>query len=346
MWRCRRDLVYQWRFAETVTALNPDQALALFLTAVSISLPTFGWVVLGMVLARVGWLPQALNSRISELSFRYGLPVMLFSGAAQVDLASWGSTRYVMAGVLSTFVVLALSWRYSIWRGHALHHRGIFVQAAYRSNLAIIGLALAVAAYGEQGTVLAALPVALMTILYNVLAVWVLNTTLGTSTGVRSVVAGVLRNPLVIGISAGIGFSLLPVPEPSWLSPMSRGLSAFFLPLMLVCIGGSMSLSRLYRADALTWEASLWRLLVSPAIGVCLALAMGVRDEALGVLFLLLATPVAVSGYVMVVAARGDGVLAANITVLTTLLSIVTVTLGFFCLSMLSLVGQVVPLAG
>lgn len=324
--------------------MTPDQALSLFLVSLSISLPTFGWVVLGLVLYRVGWLPPALNSRISDLSFKFGLPVMLFSGAAQVDFSTAGSANYLAAGVLATFTVLGLSWVYSRWRGHALHHRGIFVQAAYRSNLAIIGLALAVAAYGEQGTVLAALPVALMTILYNVLAVWVLNTTLGTNTGVRSVVLGVLRNPLVIGISIGIAFSLLPIPEQAWLGPVSHGLSAFFLPLMLVCIGGSMSLSRLYKADALTWEASLWRVLVSPAIGVALALALGVRDEALGILFLLLATPVAVSGYVMVVAARGDGVLAANITVLTTVLSIVTITVGFFCLSMLSLVGTVMPL--
>ena len=51
-----------------------------------------------------------------------------------------------------------------------------------------------------------------------------------------------------------------------------------------------------------------------------LALLMGVRDEPLGVLFLLTASPVAAASFVMVVAARGDGVLAANIVVLTTLL--------------------------
>ena len=42
----------------------------------------------------------------------------------------------------------------------------------------------------------------------------------------------------------------------------------------------------------------------------------------------------------MVVAARGDGVLAANIVVLTTLLSALTVTLGLFVLSLFSLVGR------
>jgi predicted permease len=100
-----------------------------------------------------------------------------------------------------------------------------------------------------------------------------------------------------------------------------------------------MKLSGLRRAGTITWEATLWRLCISPVLGVMLALSMGVRGEQLGVLFLLLASPVAASSFVMVVAARGDGVLAANIVVLTTLLSMLTVTAGFFLLSMFSLVG-------
>ena len=321
--------------------MSAAETLSLFYISLAISLPTFGWVVLGLLLHRVGLLSQALNDRISDLSFRFGLPVMLFAGAVQVDYRDMANATYLAAGVLSTLIVLGLSWWYSHLRGHPRRLQGIFVQAAFRSNLAIIGLALAVAAYGPSATGLAALPVAVMTVLYNILAVWVLNVTLGGDTGVGRILLGVVRNPLVLGIGAGIAYSLAALPVPQFMEPASRGLSAFFLPLMLVCIGGAMKLSGLYRADAITWEACAWRLLVSPLVGVMLALAMGVRGEPLGVLFLLLATPVAISGYVMVVAARGDGTLAANITVLSTLLSIITITLGFFLLSLFSLGGEV-----
>ena len=111
--------------------------------------------------------------------------------------------------------------------------------------------------------------------------------------------------------------------------------------MVLVCIGGSMNVGRLYRAGGISWEASAWRLVLGPFVGVCLALAMGVQGVQLGVLFLLLATPVAASSHVMVAAARGDAVLAANMIVLTTLLSIVSVTAGFFLLSLLGLVDFV-----
>jgi len=315
-------------------------ALALFCTALAVSLPTFAWVVLGLALTRLNLFPQALNERLSRFAFHFGLPLMLFANAAQVDYSALRSARYLLAGVLATLLVLAIGWWYSRWRGHPRALRGIFVQAGFRSNLAIVGVALTFSAYGERGPMLAAMPIALMTVLYNVLAVWLLNATLGTSTRARTVLLGIVRNPLIIGICAGIGLSLSPLPQPPFLKPLGSALSTFFLPLVLVCIGGSMNVTRLYRAGTLTWEASVWRLCIAPLVAVALALLLGVRDEQLGVLFLLLASPVAASSHVMVVAARGDGTLAANIVVLTTLLSLLTITAGFFALSAFGLVGQ------
>ena len=317
-----------------------SESLTLFYAALAVSLPTFAWVVVGVLLKRFGFLSDALNQNLSRLAFNIGLPIMLFAGAAQVDYTTLSSARYLLAGVVATLLTLLLSGLYSRWRGHPRELRGIFVQSAFRSNLAIVGVALTFSAYGELGPVLAALPIAIMTVLYNILAVWVLNTTLGAGTTMRSVLQDIVRNPLIIGIAAGVCLALSGFPLPAILVPVSSGLSTFFLPLVLICIGASMNFSRLYTAGMLTWEASVWRLCVGPLLGILVALLLGVQDEQLGVLFLLLASPVAASSHVMVIAARGDGTLAANIVVLTTLLSLVTITVGFFVLSVFSLIGQ------
>jgi predicted permease len=322
--------------------MGAADVLVLFYAALKVSVPTFGWVMLGVALHRLGLLPEQLINTIARLAFNFGLPVMLFAGAAQVDYSSLGGATYLLAGVLATLLTVALAWLYSRWRGHPRRYQGIFVQAAFRSNLAIVGIALAISAYGERGPVLAALPVALMTALYNVFAVWVLHATLGGRTTLPSLLSGIARNPLIIGIVLGVLLSVSGLPVPALVEPVASGLSAFFLPLMLLCIGGSMRLSDLRGAGAITWEATFWRLCVGPALGVALALALGVQGEPLGVIFLLLASPVAASSFVMVVAARGDGVLAANIVLLTTLLSLFTVTLGFFALSLFGLVGSTV----
>ncbi|MEP0202416.1 MAG: AEC family transporter [Halioglobus sp.] len=309
-------------------------------TALAVSLPTFGWVILGLTLRRIGLLRDDWVEVFSRLSFNYGLPVLLFAGAARVDYGAAASARYLLAGIIATFLVSVGSWAYSVLRHHPQAYRGLFVQAAFRSNLAIVGLALSVSAYGERGAVLAALPIAVLTLLYNVIAVWVLNTTLGAQTSLLSLTLGIVRNPLILGISAGVLVAVVPVSVPESIFELSAVLSTLLLPMMLVCVGASMRFSALSAGRVLVTEAVVWRLLVAPALllGVCLAL--GVTGESLGVIFLLLSSPVATASFVMVIAARGDGTLAANMIVTTTLASVVTVTLGFLVLLYFGLAGQ------
>ena len=59
------------------------------------SVPTFGWVLLGLALNRAGLLSDTLISRISRFAFNFALPVMLFAGAARVDYATVAGARYV-----------------------------------------------------------------------------------------------------------------------------------------------------------------------------------------------------------------------------------------------------------
>ncbi|MEQ9462924.1 MAG: AEC family transporter [Haliea sp.] len=301
----------------------------LILTALSVSIPTFGWVVLGMLLRRVGLLQQRHVDAVSRFAFRAALPLLLFISAAGVDFAGLGGATYLLAGVISTLLTLACAWTYGHWRALPRPTLGIFVQASFRSNLAVVGFALCHTAYGEEGLVLAALPVAVLTALYNVLAVWVLQVTHGGSRSLLGLLRGIATNPLLVGIACGVLVALAGWPLPSFTPLLSQGLSQFFLPLLLVCIGGALRISVLRTAGSVTWEAALWRLLVGPLLGVLVAVVLGVDTMQLGVMFLLLSAPVAAASFVMVVAARGDGTLAANIIVLTTLLSIATVTLGF-----------------
>jgi predicted permease len=297
--------------------------------------------MLGVIARRLGILTETVINAVSRIAFQFALPVLLFASASSVDYYALGDTSYVFAGIIATLVVFASAWIYGHWKKIPRLQLGVFVQAAFRSNLAIVGVALCISAYGDRGVSLAALPIAVMTALYNILAVVVLNSTLGGSRTIGGLLLGMLRNPLLVGIGLGVMAALIQWPVPGLVKTAAWGISTYYMPLALMCIGGSMNLDSLRNSAALTWEAMAWRLCLSPALGVVIALLMGVKGPALGVLFLLLASPVAAASFVMVVAARGDDRFAANVIVLTTLFSIVTVTAGFFVLSVLELVGDV-----
>jgi len=296
-------------------------------------------VILGVLLRRVGLLGERVITTVSRIAFQFALPVLLFASAGGVNFYALGDVSYLLAGIASTLLIFGLSWAYGLWRNIPKRQLGVFVQASFRSNLAIVGVALCISAYGDTGVALAALPIAILTALYNILAVVVLNTHYGTSRSVAGFALGMLRNPLLVGIGLGIFASLLRWPVPGPVQTFSWAISTYYMPLALVCIGGSMNLESLRNSAALTWEALVWRLCISPALGISIALAMGVSGAHLGVLFLLLASPVAAASFVMVVAAKGDDRFAANVIVLTTLFSIVTVTVGFFVLSVLGVVA-------
>jgi predicted permease len=318
--------------------VETQQPLSLLLAALRISVPIFGWVILGAILARVGVLRPGFINTVSRFSFNIALPIVLLVGASGVDYSTLGNASYLFAAIISSLLIFGLSWFYGRWRGFPRREVGIFVQAAYRSNLAVIGVALCVAAYGERGLVLAAPPIAVLTILFNILAIWVLDSTLGNNNSVASMMMGILRNPLIVGILIGAFASVSGVVLPAFSGTVSGAITTYFIPLLLTCIGGSIRLDGLSSIGVLVWEASVWRLLVSPVIAICIALLMGVRGDTLGVYFLLLSSPVAAASFVMVVAGRGDGALAANIIVLTSFLSLISVTVGFFILSLLRLV--------
>jgi predicted permease len=310
----------------------------LFGFALGVTGPTFLWVLCGVVVRRISWVTEGLIQAASLLVFRAGLPVILFFAAVRVDYSHIFLANYLQAGIVATIVVVIAASLYRRWRRFPLADGAIFVQGAYRSNLGVIGVALCAAAYGQDGLALAALPVAVMTILYNLIAVVLLNNAYGRGHSAATLLPGILGNPLIIGIGAGVMVSLSGAKVPLYLMNAGGVFTAGLLPVSLMCIGASLNLKALHAASMLTLETTVWKLLVAPLLGVVIAVAMGVHGAELGVLFLLLASPVAAASYIMVMASGGSGAMAANIVVVSTLFSSITLTLGLALLQFTGLV--------
>jgi predicted permease len=290
--------------------------------------PTFLWVMLGATLYRAGWIPDWLVRSSSAFVFRVGLPIILFSGSARIDYREIGAAHYLLAAALATVIIVAAALVYARLRGFRGEAAAIFVQGAYRANLGVVGIALCAAAYGDEGLALAALPVAIITVLFNLIAVILLSRAYSLARSPLRWLVEILQNPMVVGIILGAAYSVAGFPLNI---KVERGIAMFaavLLPLALLGIGASLNLRVLRESGWLTLEATAWKLLVTPAVAVAVAIAMGVHSAELGVLFLLLASPVSAASYIMVAAAGGQAGVAANIVVLSTLLSIFTLTLG------------------
>lgn len=312
-----------------------------FMFSVGAILPVFGVMVLGFLLRRRGFLTQGFCQTGNRLVFNLCLPAMLLR-----QIASMGGVRASDGGFLLYAFAATLAGVLAVWLPAHFFMKdktqvGAFAQGAFRGNTALLGAALLQSICGSQAyaplIILAAVPV------YNVLSVVVLSLEAGGGgTLDRARVLGALkqvaRNPILLGILAGMPFALtgrsIPLPADKVLS-MLGGLAS---PLSLLIIGAGFRWQAALEKRRTTLLAALVKLVLLPAAALPPAAALGFRGEALVALLVMSGTPSAVSSYIMAENMGNDGVLANGIVAVTTLLSAVTLTGWIFLLRTLQLI--------
>jgi len=300
------------------------------------TLPIFILVLLGLLLRRRSVIDDAFIATSSKLVFNITLPVLMFMAVARSDSGA-GQHLPLIGFVLSTALLGALLS--ALWAGAlmlSVPQRGAFIQASFRSNLGIIGLALCINAYGEEGGVLGALLLAVITPVYNLLAVFFL--TRQQQVRWLAQLRLILSNPLIIAIVLAVPFSALQWPLPEVALRVGNSLAAMTLPLALIGVGGSLSFAALRRGSAIVLHIVTLKLLVVPVIIAVAAWVCGFRGVELGVICLMFASPTAAAAFVMARSMGADAELTANAIALTTIGSVLTVSGFVYVLSLLPLV--------
>lgn len=306
--------------------------LALLSQTLAITAPVFAMLFLGVLLKRLGQIDDRFIHTASGLVFNVSMPVMLFLAILHADLNTALQPALLGYFTLATLVGFLLVWGWAIWRCPRAE-RGVYVQGAFRGNNGIIGLALATSLYGDYGLSLGGVLGGVVILVYNSLAVLVLEVYNPNSrTSVWSILKGILRNPLILGVLAAIPFAWWQVHLPVWLTTSGEYLARLTLPLALICIGGTLSLASLRASSDLAIGASLMKMIWLPLLATVGAWLCGFRQAELGILFLFFGSPTAAASFVMARAVGANHELAAAIIVITTLLAVVTTNVGLFVL--------------
>lgn len=316
-----------------------------FLYTMGAILPILFVILAGCGMRRFGRWDDEFYRQLNALCFRFFLPVQLFCNVYSIDGLSrmnWRSIGYILSAVLFCLLLGLLAARLFIPdRGQ----RGVIVQAAFRSNQAILGLPLANALGGEAAMAFAAMATSLCVPLYNVLAVVVLTFFGG---GDRRLSPGALlrriaANPLILGALSGVLAvvvrQFLPVVDGAPVFTIQNQLPSLFgaltnlskvaSPVMLFVLGARFDFSAVRGLlPQLTVGISL-RLVLCPAavIGTALALRgpLGLTAVEIPTLVAVSATPVAVSSAVMAQEMGCDDQLASQLVVWSSALSMATV---------------------
>ena len=311
-----------------------------FLYSLNATLPVFAVMVLGWLLKRRDFLSDDFIKVANKLTFKVALPCMLFLDIGEMDPAQLLNGKFVLYAAAVSLVSILGIWLLTHVLMRDKRQVGAFVQGAYRSSAAVLGVALITNVYGDAGyaplMILASVPI------YNVFAVIIL--VLEADGGgkldaarLRQVAVNVVTNPILLGIFAGMPFAFFSIPVPAMMHKGLSMLSNLATPLSLLVIGASFVWGDALKKAKPTVLASLIKLVVLPAIFLPLAIKLGFRNEQLMAILIMLGSPSTPSGYIMAKQMGNDDVLANGIVVLTTLLAAVTITLWIFLLRSLAL---------
>jgi predicted permease len=296
----------------------------------TITAPILVVLALGIVFRQKNWVDAHFVEVGNRLLYYVCMPSLLFLATAAKPLSRNEDLPLALFGVAATFVVVLLLWLLApLFTDRDM--RGAFVQSSFRSNMGMIGIALCLNAYGEDVLGRAGIFVAAMIVAYNVLSIMVL-------TSHRSqVMKNLARNPLLIGILAGIAWQQSGLGLPVIMEGSVGYLARMALPLALICIGASLEWRKLRPDHPDVIWASAFKMLIIPTGITTAAVLAGFRGEDLGILFLMVASPTAMVAFVMAREFAPRSEMTAEVIALTTLVMPVTVTIGLTVLSTLGL---------
>ena len=296
------------------------------------TLPVFLLMVAGGVLGRLGFLPAAFCKAADRLTFTVTLPVMLFLDMAGLNIRRDFEPKFVLFCAGATLAGILATWTLAraLMRDKAVV--GEFVQAAYRSSAAILGVAFIQNIYGSSG--MAPLMILGSVPLFNIFAVLILMIESPQHQTPRParVLRGVLTNPILLGIVAGTVLSLLPVQMPAIAEKTLTSLSSLTTPLALLSIGAGFKGASAIRRAGPTLAAAFIKTVGLSLVFIPCAVALGFRQQELVALLIMLGSPTTPSAYVMAKNMGHEGVLTASAVALTTLLSALTLTGWIFVL--------------
>jgi predicted permease len=309
-----------------------------FLFSINTILPIFIVAILGALLKN--FLTPAFFTHSERLVFKVALPALLFLEVARSDLQAVFRAdfiAYCVGGIVVSFALLCLIVPIFI---KSNDKRGAFIQGAYRSNFAILGVPLAKNMFGKAGTTQIAVVMPFAIMLFNVFATIILcvyqpkEKQQKAHKAALHILLNMVTNPLIIAVALAVPFMLFHIGLPVIFDKSLTYLANMSLPLALLSLGANCTLKSFKGRLSMALISSSIKTIVIPLAAVLTAIFLGFRNEQLGVILILFGGPTAVSSYIMAKNMDSDYELAGQVMLISTLMCVFTLFIGTFVLKL------------
>ncbi len=296
-----------------------------FFVATGAVIPIFILISIGLLIRKMQLLTDTELNHVNRMVFRVFFAIMMFYNVYHADftvpihlsLLVFAGTGVLAMCALFTAIIVAIE--------PSNKRRGAMSQAIWRSNFVLLGIPIVANIFGDDQVVVPTVLISVVIPIYNVLAVFILETFRGGRFALWPILHGVLTNPMIDGLLVGAVFQLLHLHLPTPVVRPLAQIAALTSPLALIILGASFTVTEMIAEKRQVIFCVVSRLLLVPGIILPLAALAGFRGIEFVSLIAVFATPCAVASYAMAQQMGSDGPLAGNCVILTSALSCVTI---------------------
>jgi predicted permease len=301
--------------------------VALNVSIIGALLPVFAVVLAGYGFRRFHFPGDAFWPYAERFTYFVLFPCLLLQKTATASLMPHVVAPMALA-LLAAFLMMAgvLLFMRLFWSAGGPAFTSFF-QGGIRFNT-YVGLSAAYALFGNEGLTLAAVAIAVLIPLVNLLCVTVLIFSVKTNgRSWRALFAAIIQNPIIIACSTGIMLNVAGIGLPPTLDETAKLFGGASLPLGLLAVGAGIHRAGPRMARGMVMANSALKLLGMPLVvwAVCRAFEVEATQTAIAVLFG--ALPGSPLSYILARQLGGDSSLMANLVATQTVLSMVTLPL-------------------
>ncbi|WP_333712054.1 AEC family transporter [Yoonia sp.] len=281
----------------------------LALTVLNVTAPVFLLAAVGFVWVKLGF--EYRVQFVTRLAMTVSVPCLIFVALMETQIAPQALAALSLAALVA-YVLVALV-TFVLVKAARLDARTYLAPLIF-GNTGNLGLPLALFAFGELGLGYAVVVFAVMAMLSFTIGIWMV-------AGAGSF-GKVISEPLVWATLLGALFLWQGWQTPVFLTNTIDLIGQMAIPMMLITLG--VAVARL-ETSAMSQAVllSLAKLVICVGAGWATALWFGLDPVASAVLILQVATPVAVTSYLIAEKYGADAGPVAGLVVASTLLSVV-----------------------
>ena len=266
----------------------------------------------------VAWVAMGLEYHVqfvTRLTMTLAAPCLIFTSLVRTEIDPQALRDTALAAVVAYLAVAAVV--FGLVKLARLDVRTFFAPLVF-GNTGNLGLPLALFAFGNAGFDLAVVVFAVMSILSFTFGVWIVS---GSGNPLTA-----LKEPIVWGTIFGGIFLVMGWTLPEWSMNTLSLIGQMLIPIMLITLGVAVARLRPDSFRRATWLSAL-KYVICIAVPWGIGLLFNLPPVAHAALVMQVATPVAVTSYMLAAKYKADSDEVASMVVVSTVMGIAVLPL-------------------